>query len=963
MKAAFCRALLWAVMLPACIGFEPGLAETPHMRIDGNSHTSGVTRLSTDQNNRYLVSSSKDKTARIWDLTSGSLLRTLRPRIDAGSESFLYAAAMSPDGSLVATAGMDRRIYLFERESGRLIRTIEQPSAVLHLDYSADGRYLLVALAGKKGCHIYETPHYSRVATTQDIEGSTHYAAMDARHQVITASDDGFVRLYRFDARPNGPLRLSAQRRFETGFPRSAVFSPDGGHIAVGFAKTSRIDILTTTNLATVQQPDIGDCEKPVIALAWSMDGGSLYGGGACQKGRGKTIIRGWSIKDAGDYEDYRVAQDSIEHMVVLKNGAVVFASNDPSIGILFPTGALRLLSQPEVPDYRGMGDRFQVNEDGSVLQVALERGQESVRFALPIRMVTASSMFDIDTPALSAPLRKTGTGLLNFFGTDGKLSVTDWENHPSPKLNGRGLTLDMNDLSRSLAIAPAEDRFVLGTESTVRCYDRLGRKLWSTRTPGTVWNLNIPREGKVVLAALGDGTVRWYRLEDGVELAALLLNRNKTSWIIWSPLGFFDAHHNAEGLVGWHLNQGKDEEALFFPISRFFDTFYRPDLIDTILDRAVSDGELLDRAGAATAVLEAKRLPPSVAIRGYPAETDEEQIEVEIDAVDEGGGIDEIRVSLNGKVIDNRTRGLGISGMPGDKVRKTKRVIIDLHPGENHLRAVGYSNDRMEGAAAEALIQYHAVKNESVLHIIAIGINDYQNPALNLDFARLDAEGIISKFMTASAGLFTGTEVHQVFDQEATKDGILRALRSIQLRPADEVVLFLAGHGETDGTSWYFVPYDLTYPERLPELQEKGLSSKELQGEIVRMGAGKVLVLLDSCKSGAALKAFSSRGIQERQALARLVRASGAHVVAASTKEQAASEIAEIGHGVFTYTILQGMNGAADGSPKDGVVTVRELLSFIEAQLPTVSSKYKSMAQYPVAYSMGNDFPLSVIP
>ena len=85
--------------------------------------------------------------------------------------------------------------------------------------------------------------------------------------------------------------------------------------------------------------------------------------------------------------------------------------------------------------------------------------------------------------------------------------------------------------------------------------------------------------------------------------------------------------------------------------------------------------------------------------------------------------------------------------------------------------------------------------------------------------------------------------------------------------------------------------------------------------------------------------------------------------MLAASTKDQVASEVPELGHGVFTYTLLQGIRGAADGSPKDGVVTVGELLSYVENQLPVISQKYKTQPQYPVGYSMGNDFAISTIP
>lgn len=120
---------------------------------------------------------------------------------------------------------------------------------------------------------------------------------------------------------------------------------------------------------------------------------------------------------------------------------------------------------------------------------------------------------------------------------------------------------------------------------------------------------------------------------------------------------------------------------------------------------------------------------------------------------------------------------------------------------------------------------------------------------------------------------------------------------------------------------------------------------------------AQKILVLLDACKSGSVLVAF--RGFEDRKALSQLSRATGVHVIAASTKDQFAAEVKDLGHGVFTYTLLEGLKGkAAAGSE---IVTVRKLMGYIEEQLPDITKKYKQEAQCPVVDSKGMDFPLVI--
>jgi hypothetical protein len=87
---------------------------------------------------------------------------------------------------------------------------------------------------------------------------------------------------------------------------------------------------------------------------------------------------------------------------------------------------------------------------------------------------------------------------------------------------------------------------------------------------------------------------------------------------------------------------------------------------------------------------------------------------------------------------------------------------------------------------------------------------------------------------------------------------------------------------------------------------------------------------------------------------------ATGIHIVAASTKNQYSAEVKTLGHGVFTHTLLSGVQGAAAAGDQK-TITVRSLLAFVEEKLPAISKEFKQEAQYPVVYSRGTDFPLTV--
>ena len=62
--------------------------------------------------------------------------------------------------------------------------------------------------------------------------------------------------------------------------------------------------------------------------------------------------------------------------------------------------------------------------------------------------------------------------------------------------------------------------------------------------------------------------------------------------------------------------------------------------------------------------------------------------------------------------------------------------------------------------------------------------------------------------------------------------------------------------------------------------------------------------------------------------------------------------------HGLFTHALIQAVQGAADGTPKDGRVTINE---YLESVIPELPEKYRDRPQYPVVFSKGQDFTVVV--
>ncbi len=100
-----------------------------------------------------------------------------------------------------------------------------------------------------------------------------------------------------------------------------------------------------------------------------------------------------------------------------------------------------------------------------------------------------------------------------------------------------------------------------------------------------------------------------------------------------------------------------------------------------------------------------------------------------------------------------------------------------------------------------------------------------------------------------------------------------------------------------------------------------------------------------------------------EEKAVKMLARSNGVYLIAASTKQQYAYEVPELGHGVLTYALLSGLGEKGDPqapTSNEGIVTVLSLLQYVNQRVPELTEKYQDgKKQYPVSSTTGMDFPL----
>src|SRR5262249_42177190 len=160
-------------------------------------------------------------------------------------------------------------------------------------------------------------------------------------------------------------------------------------------------------------------------------------------------------------------------------------------------------------------------------------------------------------------------------------VQVANWKDQYAPTINGKTpAALDDYEMARSYAIAPDGRSVLLGTEWAIRRLDLNANEIWSRNLPAVAWSVNISGNGEMAVAALSDGTVRWYRMRDGKEILAYFPHANGRDWMAWAPDGYYTSSVYGDNYVGWHLNRGKDLAPDFYRAVQFDRILYRPDRV-----------------------------------------------------------------------------------------------------------------------------------------------------------------------------------------------------------------------------------------------------------------------------------------------------------------------------------------------------------------------------------------------
>lgn len=904
------------------------LATEPILKLEVEQHTTRINQIDTDREGRFAVTGSDDKTARVWSLPDGKLLTVLRPPVGPGNQGKVNAVAMSPDGSTVAVggwmsaAGTDEVIYLFERQTGRMLhRLTGLKNVVRHLTFSPDGRYLAAGFGGKNGIRVWQMSDHKLMLQDTDYQDGVYGLAFASDSRLAATSEDGAIRLY------SAQFKLLAKEQAPGDKePFGIAFSPDGQRLAIGYYNTPKVSVLSAKNLQLEFEPDTsGITDGNLASVTWSADGQFLYAGGAYRDQNWRPVLR-WSTAGQGSRTTLQVTDNTIMSLKPYGRSGVLFGAGAPAFGTVDDQGQTVIIRGPEKPDQRSkLGTAFTVSSDGTSARFGLNAGEKK-----PIRFDLASRQVLQDAPTTSGlqPPRVDASGI----------KIEGWKDTTAPTLNGKTLALKPYETSRSLAIVPDGQRFVLGADWTLRLFDREGREQWQQHVPGVVWGVNISGDGRLVVAAYGDGTVRWHRLDTGEELLALFVHPDGKRWVVWTPQGYYDAASGADRLIGWHVNRGPDQAADFYAAAQFQERFYRPAAIAQVLKtldvaEAVRQTETTVTKATPAPTLTTQQ-PPIIDIASPAGDTEVRETNLIVTyrvRSPSGSRIKEIIATANGRPIQTSTR-KPLTDSPAEEIG-TLALTLPMEDATIALLATTESGQTSQPATLNVRWRGAVDAFKPTLYVLAIGVSKYKtyDP---LKFSDRDAQEFIKRVQQQKGRLYKDVQVKALLNEQADGRAIKQGFDWIrrQTTQHDVAIVFISGHGINDyQEEYYLLPHDV----EASDLFATGISKSEIN-RVLRQTAGKLVIFLDTCYAGGAQKRTVKGGSQAdiNGVVNELAKAgNGAVVFASSTGNQVSVELDEFKHGAFTMALLEGLEGKADYT-KDGLISTDELALFVSQRV-----------------------------
>jgi WD40 repeat protein/endonuclease YncB( thermonuclease family) len=304
--------------------YEIPLAPEPTERACLRGHTNAVQALAITPDGKTLVSGSKDRTLKLWDLTTGKEWATLQ-----GHRGFVESVAISADGKTLASGGHDTQIKLWHLAAGRELLPLEgQPSRIGALAFSPDGK-LLASGGYDQTVRLWDLGTHKQRGVLSGHGGAVLGLAFSPDGKLLAAgSNRGTVTLWDV---ASGTERVVLTQNDNVS---AVAFSPDGKTLAAGgnYRGVRLWEVATGLERARL----VGQTPR-VISLALAAEGRLL-----AASGHG-GIVELWDLTTGKAVAWLRADADFIRAVVFAPDGKTMAVAEGPDTTIrLWDVSVLR---------------------------------------------------------------------------------------------------------------------------------------------------------------------------------------------------------------------------------------------------------------------------------------------------------------------------------------------------------------------------------------------------------------------------------------------------------------------------------------------------------------------------------------------------------------------------------------------------------------------------------------------
>ena len=967
-------------------------------------HTACVLAMAYSPDGRYVASGGQDNTIIIWDLYSRKELRKL-----IGHTFYVNYISYSPDGKFLASGSSDGTIRIWNVETGDELQCLKTESQILYVNYLKNSEFIISAAFQESSFLLWDlksgkiiksiivddefywdtnvinvygdfviTVGYATLKIW-DIESGKkikelkidnfEFASADFSpiEKEIAITDQRNVYVYDLET-----LKKIREFKFYGDFPKrgikyspdgkyfileidnefgaysklidaksgediamipeccGSVFSPDSHFFCIEYAISKGVNNkgLKIYNIDTLQSEDLGLYCEFVSNITFNVNEEIFTSGSA------DGTITLWNLKTGEKVKELKGHEKSIKGFAYSFDGKrLASCSTDNTIRIWDIESGKELKKIKATDRYFGYADYLTFSKDGKFLLIGDNYGLIKI-----LNSSTGDEIKKIDTEFTSIDIITLSLdGKYIIFGNNRyseKIGMVDFET--GEKIYDRCYT---------------KEKFIFSAEgNTVVFYDNTEMTKKVVKTEKRIDSVNYANtsiDGKYSITVSDRFTIKVWNVETG-SLIYTIVNGKNGDYLTYTPEGFFTGTEWAmKNLV--HIVDGMD----VIGIDQVYDKLYRPDLVAAKM-RGEDISEYAKEVNLASIVRSGNA--PAVAIKNLPELSDSRDVTFDICVQNTGGGIGNVSIVLNGKTIRLSE---GIASSKGEQ--KIFRHTVTLQNGQNKIEAFAMNSaGRIESRRASADVNWQGKTSKPNLYVLTVAVNKYRDKNLWLNYCVPDAASIEESFKKQQSGLYQNVCVYSLKDAEVTKEGLEQKFKELSsIVTADDVfVFFVSGHGTAyDDGDYYFIPVNFRYTNKT-DIPLKAISKSDLTKNLSLIKAGKTLMMLDTCNSGAFFADSNKRGMGDKGIFERLSKATGHAILAAASDSQSAME-GYNGHGVFTYVLLDGLAGNAD-SDGDGFVTLTELSSYVENQVPELSYEKWGYEQVPQKELRRQDFPIA---